>query len=229
MTDLQHRSLGDIVADNPAAARALDAHGLDYCCHGRDTLGSACAEAGIDPATVEGELAELPVADGGKIRDLDPPALADAIVETHHVYLKSELPIVDELSAMVVRAHGERHPELAEVRRLVVDLREDLEPHLMKEERVLFPAIHALWNGRTDFPFGSIAAPIRMMRFEHDQAGDLLARLREVTHDYTVPEDGCASYRALYERLEAIEYDTHIHIHKENHVLFPAVLEHVGV
>jgi iron-sulfur cluster repair protein YtfE (RIC family) len=36
--------------------------------------------------------------------------------------------------------------------------------------------------------------------------------------------DGCASYRSLYERLAALELDTHLHIHKENHVLFPAAL-----
>src|SRR5262245_9288641 len=227
MTDLHDRSLGDIVLDNPAAARAFDAHGLDYCCHGHDTLEGACAKAGTDPADHECARAQPPRAEGERIAALEPPALADDIVETHHVYLKAELRIVDSLSAKVLNVHGERHPELAEVRRLVVDLREDLEPHMMKEERVLFPAIHALWNGRTDFPFGSIASPIRMMRHEHDHAGELLARLRTVTDDYTIPDNACASYRSLYERLEAMEYDTHVHIHKENHVLFPAVLERV--
>jgi regulator of cell morphogenesis and NO signaling len=59
---------------------------------------------------------------------------------------------------------------------------------------------------------------------EHDRAGELLARLRAATAGYAVPDDGCASYRSLYERLEELEHDTHVHIHKENHVLFPAAL-----
>jgi iron-sulfur cluster repair protein YtfE (RIC family) len=29
---------------------------------------------------------------------------------------------------------------------------------------------------------------------------------------------------SLYERLAALELDAHLHIHKENHVLFPAAL-----
>jgi regulator of cell morphogenesis and NO signaling len=59
---------------------------------------------------------------------------------------------------------------------------------------------------------------------EHDRAGELLSQLRAITGGYTVPDDACASYRSLFERLAALELDTHVHIHKENHVLFPGAL-----
>ena len=88
----------------------------------------------------------------------------------------------------------------------------------------MFPAIVALAAGQTEFPFGSVAQPIHMMVIEHDRAGELLAMLRAATDGYRIPADGCASYRSLYERLAALELDTHVHIHKENHVLFPAAL-----
>ena len=124
--------------------------------------------------------------------------------------------------------HGDRHPELTRVRDLVVALRDELEPHLAKEERVLFPAIHDLADGRRDFPFGTVGNPIRVMAAEHDHAGELLSQLRSATGGYAVPEDGCASYRSLYERLEALAMDTHLHIHKENHRLFPAAVRMAG-
>jgi regulator of cell morphogenesis and NO signaling len=63
------------------------------------------------------------------------------------------------------------------------------------------------------------------MLTEHDTVGDLLARLRASTDSYSVPDDGCASYQALYTGLAELEADTHLHVHKENNVLFPAVLE----
>jgi regulator of cell morphogenesis and NO signaling len=91
----------------------------------------------------------------------------------------------------------------------------------MKEERVLFPAIQRLTEGAAEFPFGSINNPIRMMGIEHDRAGDLLEQLRAATHDYEPPSDGCASYRALYERLTFLDHDTRLHIFEENHLLFP--------
>ncbi|HVV35142.1 MAG TPA: iron-sulfur cluster repair di-iron protein [Acidimicrobiales bacterium] len=225
MTDVHtSNSLGDLVAANPASARVLERYGLDYCCHGADTLADACRARDVDPAAVEADLAGLAVHGDTAWRDLDAPALAAHIVATHHAYLHEELPALDGLAAKVLGVHGERHPELVEVRRLVNALYADLEPHMLKEERILFPAITALADGPRDFPFGSIANPIRMMSLEHERDGDVLRALRSVTRDFAIPDDACASYRSLYERLEALEADTHLHILKENHTLFPAAL-----
>jgi regulator of cell morphogenesis and NO signaling len=224
MTETTTTTLGDLVVARPAAARVLDRFGLDYCCHGDRTLDDACAEAGVDPAVVRAAVDDAGAAGDASWAALDPAALADHIVATHHTYLHDELPLLDALAAKVLAAHGERHPELHDVGRLVTMIRAELEPHLAKEEQILFPAIHAVAAGRREFPFGSVANPIRMMAIEHDRAGEVLAELRAVTGEYTVPEDACASYRSLYERLDALEADTHAHIHKENHVLFPAAI-----
>ena len=224
MTDVHDPTLGDLVAANPAAVRVLDGLGLDYCCHGNRSLAEACAAAGVDAALVAERLADLDVDGDTTWTSLDAPALAAHIIDTHHRYLHEELPLVDALAAKVLSVHGDRHPELAEVRRFVAAIRADMEPHLMKEERVLFPAIAALTNGAREFAFGSVVNPIRMMGMDHDRAGELLAKLRSAACGYAVPDDACASFRSLYERLEALELDTHLHIHKENHVLFPAAL-----
>jgi regulator of cell morphogenesis and NO signaling len=229
MTDVRlPATVADLAVAHPAAGRIFEGFGLDYCCNGNRTLAEACEAAGLDPAIVEAELERLE-AEGAADTDtswtaLDPPALAAHIVATHHAYLHEELPRLDALAAKVLSAHGDRHPELKAVRRLVEALRAEIEPHLMKEELVLFPAIDALAAGERQFPFGSIGNPIRMMMMEHDRAGEILGALREATRGYAAPEDGCTSYRSLYERLAALEADTHQHILKENHSLFPAAL-----
>jgi regulator of cell morphogenesis and NO signaling len=141
MTDVHDAiTLGDLVASNPGAARVLDGFGLDYCCHGARTLDQACADAGVDTPTVVAALAGIEVEGDTSWTALDAPALAHHIVDTHHRYLWEELPLVEALATKVVGVHGQRHPELAEVHELVAELRADLEPHLQKEERVLFPA-----------------------------------------------------------------------------------------
>jgi regulator of cell morphogenesis and NO signaling len=223
-TDLADQAIGELVAAHPDAARVLERHGVDYCCGGRRTLIEACAAAGADERVVEAELAVIGGTPAADWATLDPPALARHVVEHHHLYLHEELPLLDALSEKVLGAHGRRHPELAEVRRLVGALRADLEPHLRKEEVVLFPAIDALATGQREFGFGSIGNPIRMMGLEHDRAGELLSDLRAATDRYSVPMDACASYRSLYGRLAHLEADTHEHIHKENNVLFPAAM-----
>ena len=174
------------------------------------------------------ELADTTASGSAGWTALDPSALARHIVEHHHAYLHEELPLLDALAEKVLHAHGSRHPELAAVRRLVAAVRAELEPHLQKEEVVLFPAIDALVAGQRDLGLGSIGDPIRMMGVEHDRAGDLLVELRAAADDFVVPADGCASYRSLYERLARLEADTHEHIHKENNVLFPAAIALAG-
>ena len=223
MPDIAARTLGDLVTEAPRRAAVLERLGLDYCCHGDRTLADACTTAGLDAAAVAGDLADTALT-GAADHPSEPAALADYIEATHHAYLHTELPELEALAAKVADVHGQRHPELADVRRLVAAIRADLEPHLMKEERVLFPAIRALAGGARDFPFGTVRNPIRMMRFEHDRAGDLLAEVRTATAGYAVPGDACASYRSLYQRLAALEADTHQHIHLENNVLFPAAV-----
>jgi regulator of cell morphogenesis and NO signaling len=63
-----------------------------------------------------------------------------------------------------------------------------------------------------------------MMR-EHDAAGEILRAIRELSKDFTTPEDGCISYQTLYKALEELEADLHQHIHLENNILFPGSLE----
>ncbi len=219
-------TLADLVSEHPARAAVLDRLGLDYCCHGDRTLDDAARAAGLEPAAVAralDEAASTP-ADADGWERLGLAELAAHIIETHHRYLWAELPELEALAAKVEAVHGERHAELTTVHELVQELRADLEPHMFKEERVLFPAIARLANGVRDFPFGHIANPVRMMTTEHEHAGALLARLRATTSAYEVPDDACASYRSLYERLARLESDTHLHIHKENNVLFPAAV-----
>jgi regulator of cell morphogenesis and NO signaling len=155
-----------------------------------------------------------------------PAQLVDHLEATHHRYLHGELPRLAALARKVEGVHGDRHPELRRVASTFTELHADLEPHLMKEERVLFPMIRELAGATTapSFHCGSVDNPIRMMLLEHDRAGELLLELRDLTNGYQPPADGCASYQALYRGLEELEADTHLHVHKENNVLFPAVL-----
>jgi regulator of cell morphogenesis and NO signaling len=222
------RTLGELVAERPARARVLERLGLDYCCHGHRTLAEAATAQQLDPGAVAGELAAVVDLDGADVDALEPADLVDHIIEYHHTYLHQELPLLVELANKVRDVHGSRHPELFRVAELVTEIEKDLEPHLAREETVLFPAIRAWTKGQRSFPFGSLADPVRVLMLDHDRAGELLSELRTATDGYAAPADGCASYRLLYERLAHLEGDTHRHVHLENNVLFPAVTAENG-
>lgn len=150
--------------------------------------------------------------------------LADEIERTHHAYLREALPRVDALLGRAVAEHGVRLPELADVAATFRELRAELEPHLMKEERILFPMIRELESSpeAPTFHCGSLQNPIGVMCAEHDRAVELLARLRTQTSGYSPPNGGVAD--DLYASLAALEADTLRHIRVENERLFPAAV-----
>ncbi len=216
------QTLAELVSANPARAVVLDRIGLDFCCHGNRTLSEACDSAGLDAGEVMAALDAIADAvpsgwTGGGRREL-----AAHVESTHHSYLHSELGALEGLAAKVRSVHGDRHPELAEVAALVAEIVAAFRPHLAAEENEVFPAISSLAPATAGDD--RLAAQIDGLVAEHAAMGAKLAHLRDVTGGYATPEDGCASYRSLYERLAHLESDTHLHIHLENNVLFPAAL-----
>ena len=216
----------------PQAARVLEKLKIDYCCDGERALGEACADAGVDMATLEQMLAET-AAVQSETPDFQSLSLTDLIahiIDNHHVFTTNEMARLELLTAKVLTAHGENHPELLAVRSLVRQLFDDLTQHMFKEEQILFPFVIQLEQAASQHrpapfaPFGTVNNPIRMMLMEHDTAGEILRELRRLTSDYQVPNDACMSYQTLYQSLEALERDLHQHIHLENNILFPQAI-----
>ncbi len=141
MSIMLEQPLGDVVTTLPGSARVLESFGLDYCCGGQRPLADACAEAGVDPEVVVGALGAIEPAQLPDWASMGPAELVDHLESTHHAYLHTELPRLDALAEKVASVHGANHPELMDVLADVRELRDDLEPHLMKEERILFPLI----------------------------------------------------------------------------------------
>lgn len=226
MTDLQvldpARTLADLVAENPARAVILDRAGLDFCCHGQRSLADACAASGLDAAEVAAKLDDVADAAPADWTGGGRASLASYVETKHHAYLHAEMPDLVRLADTVRNVHGAHHPELAEVAALVADIVANFEPHLATEETDVFPSIAKLEAGTAGDE--ALAEKITALVDEHTALGAQLARLRELTAEYVTPADGCASYKMLYDRLAVLESDTHMHIHLENNVLFPAAL-----
>lgn len=137
--------LADAVDAHPQLAREFERRGLDYCCGGARTIAEACAPLGLDPAVTVDELAAAAqVAEPAAWTTMTLVELVGHLETTHHRYLWDEMPRVTALLEKIEGVHGGRHPELSEVSRCFALVRADLEPHMLREERVLFPMIREL-------------------------------------------------------------------------------------
>jgi regulator of cell morphogenesis and NO signaling len=235
MNNITTKTVREIALEAPLTTKVFENYKIDYCCGGHRPFLDACRTAGADAENVLRELSvylESPAEtelDWVKTAGLN--KLIDYIVDKHHVYTQYEINNLTPLMAKVANRHGENHPELYELERLFGDLCDDLAPHMMKEEKHLFPYIYDMENYKikqSRFPmagFGTVKNPVGVMMREHDTVGDILRQMREITDDYKIPEGACPSYTALLTRLDALEKDLHQHIHLENNVLFPKAVE----
>jgi regulator of cell morphogenesis and NO signaling len=222
-------TVGEIVAAQPLLSRVFERVGIDFCCGGKATLAAACAKRGLDAATFVTVLDAVPLGDPTTAVDaaaMSLTALADHIERTHHQYVVEELPILVEQAERVAAKHGERDSRLAAVAATVRELTAEMFQHMAKEEQILFPIVRDLEAGgsRPAHCGGTIAHPIQQMEHEHAHAGGALARLRELTDGFTPGPDACNTHRALLAGLARFETDLHLHVHKENNILFPRAL-----
>jgi regulator of cell morphogenesis and NO signaling len=227
------KTVRELALEVPNATRVFERLKIDYCCGGGRNIAEACQSVGVRLD----ELSRL-LDEAGAARDISPDFTAGPlsdlirhILDTHHVYTREESARIQALLEKVCGKHGGNHPELAEVRALFLKLDADLQPHMFKEEQILFPYILRLEAARAAggappfAPFGTVNNPVRMMMSEHDTAGDLLRELRAAARDFRAPDDACISFRTLYRALEDFEKDLHQHIHLENNLLFPRAVE----
>ena len=226
-TPLEDITIGEIVARDFRAAAIFQRFGIDFCCGGKRSVPAACRTAAVEPSLVLASLDELRPEEGAS----DNPTgwsvdrLATHIVDTHHAYIRSSGPTISAYLEKLVKVHGARHPELARIFHAFGQMYRELLPHMMKEEHVLFPYLgeltSAVAGAKFVSPFGTVLNPIHMMEREHEEVGSEMRVIRELTSDFTPPEDGCTTYRVCFAELQRFEQDLHRHVHLENNVLFP--------
>jgi regulator of cell morphogenesis and NO signaling len=219
------KTVKEIAIEFPYATRVFEKLGIDYCCGGAKSLTDACTAAGITWNELQNLLDTAAPKSSPQInwQTKSVTELVQYILDKHHVYTKEALLRIKNLLAKVCSVHGQNHPELHQLNKAFQSLSNELGPHMFKEEQILFPYILELEQGSqfAECPFGTVSNPIRMMMYEHDNAGELLREMRQISGGYTTPADACVTYNTLYQALVEFEQDLHEHIHLENNILFP--------
>ncbi|MDP4265241.1 MAG: iron-sulfur cluster repair di-iron protein [Bacteroidota bacterium] len=229
MTDITQQTLAGIVTNDHRAALVLEKYNLDFCCKGKRTLAAACTEKGLSSEGIVKELEEAAGPANSRqmpFNEMTAEQLISHILVNHHFYVKQIMPQIYTHLERVAVKHGDRFPEMKAVFGLFAEVMEEMTAHMQKEEMILFPGIKEAERafvhkekGNTTSCF--INGAVDMMEAEHDQAGEILYAIRELTHHYGEPEGACTTFKLSLAELKAFEEDLHQHVHLENNILFP--------
>lgn len=211
--------IGHIVATYPATADVFARNQIDFCCGGGQTLTQAAEQAGL---SVEALMTELRQTFQQK---KDYPSLSwtidelvHHIVEVHHAYIREKSPIIQGYLERVTTVHGSRHPNLKEVQRLFNVSVVEMDLHMQFEESSVFPLCLLMEknNVKANRHFEQLLA---ILKGDHSNEGERFATISNLTGQYQVPEDACATFRAAYAALEDFHVQLIQHVHLENNVL----------
>ena len=223
------QTIGMIASAMPKAGEIFKEYRIDFCCGGNRPLIDAIKAQGLDEKEImerlEKAYEESHISSAGQkdFEKMTLTSLIEHIVNTHHAYLNTELPEISRYVNTILKVHGKAHGDvLFKVHKLFHSLKADLEQHLIKEEQILFPMIKEYEKAPSEEAVKQIAGVITELESEHEGAGDILKKLREITEDYRIPEDVCGTYSMTFQKLEELEGDLFQHIHLENNILFKA-------
>lgn len=229
----EEHTVSEIVVQNIKAAHIFKQHGIDFCCGGGISMEKACSKNKVDFAIIRKEIEAIDEIQERRYAydTWEVDFLIDHIINVHHVYVETNIPLLLEYSNKVAHVHGHHYQEVVKVSELVKEVVQELTAHMKKEELVLFPYVKKLvWAKKegtslTSPHFGTVNNPIQMMFQEHENAGDVFKEIATLTNGYTPPAEACNTFRALYSKLEEFEQDLHQHIHLENNILFPKAIQ----
>src|SRR3954447_12482973 len=197
MNDFSNQTLSQIVTMHHQAAKVFENYGLDCCCKGKRSLDKACEEKQIPLQDVlhDIEYSLQASAPSSPFGSMSLTELAEYIVRVHHGYVKTNLPQIADYISRVATKHGDNFPYMKEVNDLFTRLKLQFEQHMVKEEKILFPRIKLLELNITGIASeNSVQLPIRMMEQEHDEAGEIMQKISELTNSYTPPALACTTF-----------------------------------
>ena len=228
--DFSDKTIGELVAADYRAARVFEKYGIDFCCGGKIPLATACREKDIDPAVVIREIEAAgrePLERSRNYAAWGLPFLADYIINTHHAYLNENLNQISAYADKIAQVHGARHPEVIKIAGIFARIATDMVAHLREEEDVFFPAIKridAAAKAGAEPDAGdreTIKTCLAKLDHEHEEIGDAVHTIRDLSNNYAIPDDACNTFILTYRMLKEFEDDLHKHVHLENNILFP--------
>ena len=216
--------VADVVTDYPKSADIFRNVGIDFCCGGQESIASAVNhKPNIDLNSLLNKLNHIDNTEGNSTinpKFLNVESLIQYIQSAYHETLKEEFKNLTPYMTKFAKVHGPSHPYLLKLQDLYREFRDSMLDHIRKEDEEDFPKLIQYSQGQD---VQNIKIILEDLINDHEDTGQLLNVMNQLTSDYQTPEEACGPWKLVYQRFQNIERQTHQHVHLENHVLFKKV------
>jgi regulator of cell morphogenesis and NO signaling len=154
------------------------------------------------------------------------PVLCDFLERDGHVWLDTELCLLDQLTRAAAERYAQEEPRLLQVRACFESFRTQFGQHLREEEESVFPVIRQVWGMQCE-PISTAASlkhSLQRMTQAHFRAEELIADLRVLVAHSMERSSRTSVLRVIADALIRLEGKIHEQICAENRVLFSRAL-----
>lgn len=233
MNITKENTVAEIVSKKLGSDHVFSKYKIDFCCGGGVTLENACKEIGLDFEVLKQEIEALnsKISGDNDLNDLGISSLIEQIRDEYHHFIDKNLPQIMPISAKVAQVHGSHNIEVVEINTLLQGVEVVLVEMMKNTDASLFPAIESVLelNNKLDeistTQIEGIKKAINKTEIAQQLISDTFKEISKLSTHYTVPEDGCNSFRFLYEKLHELDHQLQKYVHFNKHVFFPKVLK----
>jgi regulator of cell morphogenesis and NO signaling len=229
------KSIADIVREDYRTADTFKRFGINYCCGGKVTLIDACQSRNLNLQEVQAELEKarrrVIVFHQLDYNSWKVDFLIDYIINVHHAYLDSTMPVLLDQVTTFVNNHKKQYPYLQDVFKTFDQLITQLTIHIRHEEEIIFPYMKQVDNAyKRKESYGNLLVrtlrkPLINHEDEHLKIDELFLKLRNLTNNYNFPADACTNHQVIFHKLEEFDDDMIQHKYLEDGVLFPKAMK----
>jgi regulator of cell morphogenesis and NO signaling len=227
--------VASVIRKNFRSAVIFRKHKIDFCCGGKKTIEEVSAQKNLHSHQLIKELEETCMNEmptGSDFSNWSSGTLLEYIVRELHTRTNEILPSLTAFADKVASRHGMGNPDLITLAETVTHLEKEMKKHMEREESILFPIlgeIERFKSEKLDIPDSMLKTAldeINALEEDHENTGDILFRLRTLTHDYSAPQDACTTYSILFQLIKEFTELTELHVHLENNILFHRMLQY---
>ncbi len=149
--------------------------------------------------------------------------IIEYIEDKHHLNLKNTLPVLSGYIYAILNVHGSVHLELFQLHREFNLLKTELEQHISREERILFPMVLEYEFDELTGINDEVINEIEAIESGFESVIKIISNIKKITNEFKVPDDGCATYHNAFRMLKELEIDFFDHISIEKNILFESL------
>lgn len=206
-------TIGAMIKQCPETSTVFQKYSLNLVDDQRKTVQQAAAQAGIGGKTLCRQLFDVCM-EHKPLEDMETDTLLELLSTEYDAPHLEQLPALHRLARKIEAVHRASPGVPLGITRAVKQLEQTLADHVKREETYV---LSRLENDQPPSPH----TPIGQMNDEHEAIKKQLFGLRELTHNYQVPEAACRSWCRLYDELKDLDFSLSEQIYLEREILFP--------